>query len=288
MSLGIARVINAGRAAGLAARRAMWPIDVAADVWRAARADSVFHEHDVWVLPFCVLVCSTPVVAIELLVRLLLPIDKSTCIVPCRFIMMAWFCVRTITWLVVVYLWGCAIGCTFNVHSGIRRLWERTVQTAWPGLAYDACIAQWRADLVLVLKVRALLVAYASVSTLFIVLFARQSMQVTWCTVMATVCCILIAALAFYHQCVVPLRPIVALFVGAVADGAGGAQPNLRDIDPPKSCVICLERPPTVVFLCGAVVHRCVCSECHRAHPSTDCPLCRHRLDPKRNYPLIN
>ena len=38
-------------------------------------------------------------------------------------------------------------------------------------------------------------------------------------------------------------------------------------------CVICLDRKPDVLFIkCN---HICVCNECEKTHPSTQCPYCR-------------
>ena len=44
-------------------------------------------------------------------------------------------------------------------------------------------------------------------------------------------------------------------------------------------CVICLDRKPDVLFIkCN---HICVCNECEKTHPSTQCPYCRVEVSRK-------
>ena len=44
-------------------------------------------------------------------------------------------------------------------------------------------------------------------------------------------------------------------------------------------CVICLDREPNVLFIeCN---HICVCNECEKTHPSTQCPYCRVKVSRK-------
>ena len=44
-------------------------------------------------------------------------------------------------------------------------------------------------------------------------------------------------------------------------------------------CVICLDREPDVLFIeCN---HICVCNECEKTHPSTQCPYCRVKVSRK-------
>ena len=44
-------------------------------------------------------------------------------------------------------------------------------------------------------------------------------------------------------------------------------------------CVICLDRKPDVLFIkCN---HICVCNECEKTHPSTQCPYCRVKVSRK-------
>ena len=43
-----------------------------------------------------------------------------------------------------------------------------------------------------------------------------------------------------------------------------------------NQCVICLDRKPDVLFInCN---HTCVCKECEKMHPSTQCPYCRTEI----------
>ena len=44
-------------------------------------------------------------------------------------------------------------------------------------------------------------------------------------------------------------------------------------------CVICLVRKPNVLFL--KCRHTCVCDECEKVHPSTQCPCCRTEISEK-------
>ena len=44
-------------------------------------------------------------------------------------------------------------------------------------------------------------------------------------------------------------------------------------------CVICLDRKPNVLFV--ECKHTCVCEECEKMHPSTQCPCCRTEISEK-------
>ena len=44
-------------------------------------------------------------------------------------------------------------------------------------------------------------------------------------------------------------------------------------------CVICLDRKPNVLFV--KCRHTCVCEECEKTHPSTQCPCCRTEISEK-------
>ena len=57
------------------------------------------------------------------------------------------------------------------------------------------------------------------------------------------------------------------------------SDPYFLEPEPPEKtfkvdqCVICLDRKPDVLFIkCN---HICVCNECEKTHPSTQCPYCR-------------
>ena len=53
-----------------------------------------------------------------------------------------------------------------------------------------------------------------------------------------------------------------------------------RTIEGTETCIVCYERPPSVLFACG---HMCCCLQCAdglRTGQSPLCPLCRAKISP--------